>query len=116
MRIITPVTRDIKPCHSLPTAFPSVQSQVTYGCYQPGPGESFAEVLLRTGKLAETESQGAEAFPTTEGMARVRGEVSPPQKVRPGFGTGNESQRSTGKQGYTVSNSDSLTRYRHSFI
>lgn len=30
--------------------------------------ESFAEVLLRTGKLAETKTEAEEVFPTTEGM------------------------------------------------
>lgn len=29
--------------------------------------ESFAEVLLRTGKLAEAKNKGEEVFPTTEG-------------------------------------------------
>uniref|UniRef100_A0A3Q1NAM6 NBAS subunit of NRZ tethering complex n=1 Tax=Bos taurus TaxID=9913 RepID=A0A3Q1NAM6_BOVIN len=38
------------------------------------PVESFAEVLLRTGKLAETKTEGEEVFPTTEGM---KGSSSP---------------------------------------
>lgn len=41
---------------------------MTYDTYQHVPAESFAEVLLRTGKLAETKSEGEEVFPTTEGM------------------------------------------------
>lgn len=45
-----------------------VQSEVTYDTYQHVPVESFAEVLLRTGKLAETKTEGEEVFPTTEGM------------------------------------------------
>ncbi|XP_036290535.1 neuroblastoma-amplified sequence isoform X3 [Pipistrellus kuhlii] len=53
------------------------ESQVTYSSYQPGPGESFAEVLLRTGKLAETESQGAEAFPTTEVLLQLASDALP---------------------------------------
>lgn len=46
----------------------SVQSAVTCDPYQHVPVESFAEVLLRTGKLAETKTEGEEVFPTTEGM------------------------------------------------
>ena len=41
---------------------------MTYDTYQHIPVESFAEVLLRTGKLAETKTEGEEVFPTTEGM------------------------------------------------
>lgn len=35
--------------------------------YEHAPLESFAEVLLRTGKLAETKSEGHDPFPATEG-------------------------------------------------
>lgn len=44
------------------------QSEVNYGTYQNNSLESFAEVLLRTGKLAETKSEGKDLLPTTEGM------------------------------------------------
>ncbi|OWK10072.1 NBAS [Cervus elaphus hippelaphus] len=43
-----------------------LQSEVTYDTYQHIPVESLAEVLLRTGKLAETKTEGEEVFPTTE--------------------------------------------------
>jgi hypothetical protein len=39
---------------------------VTYDTYHHIPQESFAEVLLRTGKLAEAKTEGG-VFPTTEG-------------------------------------------------
>ncbi|KAL0620506.1 Neuroblastoma-amplified sequence [Plecturocebus cupreus] len=42
------------------------ESEVTYDTYQHVPVESFAEVLLRTGKLAEAKNKGEEVFPTTE--------------------------------------------------
>ncbi len=41
-----------------------------WGCvflYDYTPQEDFAEVLLRTGKLAETNSEGQNLFPATEG-------------------------------------------------
>uniref|UniRef100_A0ACB8GE38 Uncharacterized protein n=1 Tax=Sphaerodactylus townsendi TaxID=933632 RepID=A0ACB8GE38_9SAUR len=41
-------------------------NEVTYTTYQHNPSESFAEVLLRTGKLAETKSEGHDQFPSTE--------------------------------------------------
>uniref|UniRef100_A0A452VGD1 NBAS subunit of NRZ tethering complex n=1 Tax=Ursus maritimus TaxID=29073 RepID=A0A452VGD1_URSMA len=44
------------------------ESAVTYDPHLHVPVESFAEVLLRTGKLAETKTEGEEVFPTTEGM------------------------------------------------
>lgn len=44
------------------------QSEVSYGTYQNNSLESFAEVLLRTGKLAETKSEGKDLLPTAEGM------------------------------------------------
>lgn len=44
------------------------QSEVSYGTYQSNSLESFAEVLLRTGKLAETKTEGRDLLPTTEGM------------------------------------------------
>uniref|UniRef100_A0A8C9NH09 NBAS subunit of NRZ tethering complex n=1 Tax=Serinus canaria TaxID=9135 RepID=A0A8C9NH09_SERCA len=42
------------------------ESEVSYGTYQNNSLESFAEVLLRTGKLAETKSEGKDLLPTTE--------------------------------------------------
>lgn len=38
-----------------------------YSSYDYVPQEGFAEVLLRTGKLAETKSEGQQLFPATEG-------------------------------------------------
>lgn len=53
------------------------ESQVTYGTYQHAPGESFAEVLLRTGKLAETKTEGEEVFPTTEVLLQLASDALP---------------------------------------
>ncbi|XP_006910303.1 neuroblastoma-amplified sequence isoform X1 [Pteropus alecto] len=53
------------------------ESEVTYDTYQHVPGESFAEVLLRTGKLAETKSEGEEVFPTTEVLLQLASEALP---------------------------------------
>lgn len=102
----------IKPCSCVskkgqppPQPSPFVQTQVTYGSYQHVPGESLAEVLLRTGKLAETETQGEEVFPTTEGTRLRFGdrEVNPNECARKNSAT-------------LLSNPDSLTRHRLSFI
>ncbi|XP_013918331.1 PREDICTED: neuroblastoma-amplified sequence [Thamnophis sirtalis] len=41
-------------------------NEITYTMYEHAPLESFAEVLLRTGKLAETKSEGHDLFPATE--------------------------------------------------
>ncbi|XP_036737524.2 NBAS subunit of NRZ tethering complex isoform X2 [Manis pentadactyla] len=41
------------------------------------PAESFAEVLLRTGKLAETKTEGEEVFPTTEVLLQLAGDALP---------------------------------------
>lgn len=43
-----------------------MSSEVTHATYQQVPVESFAEVLLRTGKLTEAQTQ---VFPTTEGKS-----------------------------------------------
>ncbi len=43
------------------------QSEDVYSLYDYTPQEDFAEVLLRTGKLAETNSEGQNLFPATEG-------------------------------------------------
>nr|XP_030700432.1 neuroblastoma-amplified sequence isoform X2 [Globicephala melas] len=54
-----------------------VESEVTYGTYQHVPVESFAEVLLRTGKLAETKTEGEEVFPTTEVLLQLASDALP---------------------------------------
>ncbi|XP_067559768.1 NBAS subunit of NRZ tethering complex isoform X2 [Pseudorca crassidens] len=55
----------------------AVESEVTYGTYQHVPVESFAEVLLRTGKLAETKTEGEEVFPTTEVLLQLASDALP---------------------------------------
>lgn len=52
---------------SLPTFPSSFQSQDVYSSYKDVPRETFAEVLLRTGKLAEAKTEGQTPFPATEG-------------------------------------------------
>ncbi|XP_053443844.1 NBAS subunit of NRZ tethering complex isoform X2 [Nycticebus coucang] len=52
------------------------ESQVTYDTYQHVPVESFAEVLLRTGKLAEAKTEG-EVFPTTEVLLQLASDALP---------------------------------------
>ncbi|EPY76052.1 neuroblastoma amplified sequence [Camelus ferus] len=54
-----------------------VESQVTYDAYQHVPVESFAEVLLRTGKLAETKTEGEEVFPATEVLLKLASDALP---------------------------------------
>ncbi|XP_032508364.1 neuroblastoma-amplified sequence isoform X2 [Phocoena sinus] len=54
-----------------------VESEVTYDTYQHVPVESFAEVLLRTGKLAETKTEGEELFPTTEVLLELASDALP---------------------------------------
>ncbi|XP_030700431.2 NBAS subunit of NRZ tethering complex isoform X1 [Globicephala melas] len=54
-----------------------VESEVTCGTYQHVPVESFAEVLLRTGKLAETKTEGEEVFPTTEVLLQLASDALP---------------------------------------
>lgn len=46
------------------------QSQDVYSSYRDVTPESFAEVLLRTGKLAEAKTEGQTPFPATEGKHR----------------------------------------------
>ncbi|XP_066242241.1 NBAS subunit of NRZ tethering complex [Saccopteryx leptura] len=53
------------------------ESQATYDTCQHGPAESFAEVLLRTGKLTETKTEGGEVFPTTEVLLQLAGDALP---------------------------------------
>ncbi|XP_053141424.1 NBAS subunit of NRZ tethering complex isoform X2 [Hemicordylus capensis] len=52
-------------------------NEVTYTTYQHKPLESFAEVLLRTGKLAETKSEGHNLFPATEVLLQLASESLP---------------------------------------
>nr|XP_060503222.1 NBAS subunit of NRZ tethering complex [Panthera onca] len=53
------------------------ESAVTCDPYQHVPVESFAEVLLRTGKLAETKTEGEEVFPTTEVLLQLASDALP---------------------------------------
>uniref|UniRef100_A0A8C5QYE1 NBAS subunit of NRZ tethering complex n=1 Tax=Leptobrachium leishanense TaxID=445787 RepID=A0A8C5QYE1_9ANUR len=52
-------------------------SEATYDKYQHQPLESLAEVLLRTGKLAETKSEGECLFPATEVLLQLARETLP---------------------------------------
>ncbi|XP_069925849.1 NBAS subunit of NRZ tethering complex isoform X1 [Oryctolagus cuniculus] len=52
------------------------ESGVTYDAYQHIPDESFAEILLRTGKLAEGKTEG-EVFPTTEVLLQLASDALP---------------------------------------
>ncbi|XP_013359802.1 PREDICTED: neuroblastoma-amplified sequence isoform X2 [Chinchilla lanigera] len=57
---------------------PSVtEPGVTFNTGQQAPVESFAEVLLRTGKLAEAQTDGSEAFPTTEVLLQLASDALP---------------------------------------
>ncbi|XP_066561749.1 NBAS subunit of NRZ tethering complex [Amia ocellicauda] len=53
------------------------KSEVTYTSYEHSPLENFAEVLLRTGKLAETKSEGQNVFPTTEVLLQLASDALP---------------------------------------
>ncbi|XP_037669373.1 neuroblastoma-amplified sequence isoform X2 [Choloepus didactylus] len=53
------------------------ESEVTYDPYQHIPVESFAEVLLRTGKLAESKTEGEEVFPPTEVLLQLASDALP---------------------------------------
>ncbi|XP_036891385.1 neuroblastoma-amplified sequence [Sturnira hondurensis] len=53
------------------------EAEVTYSAYHHVPAESFAEVLLRTGKLAETKTEGAEVFPATEVLLQLASDALP---------------------------------------
>ncbi|KAJ8355654.1 hypothetical protein SKAU_G00184480 [Synaphobranchus kaupii] len=48
-----------------------------YTSYDHVPLENFAEVLLRTGKLAETKSEGQNLFPTTEVLIQLASDALP---------------------------------------
>ncbi|XP_053565639.1 NBAS subunit of NRZ tethering complex isoform X2 [Bombina bombina] len=54
-----------------------LQSEGTYTSYQHSPLESFAEVLLSTGKLAETKSEGESLFPATEVLLQLANDTLP---------------------------------------
>ncbi|XP_054425468.1 NBAS subunit of NRZ tethering complex [Pteronotus mesoamericanus] len=53
------------------------ESEMTYSTYDQVPPESFAEVLLRTGKLAETKAEGEEVFPATEVLLQLASDALP---------------------------------------
>ncbi|KAM3930474.1 NBAS subunit of NRZ tethering complex isoform 3-T3 [Leptodactylus fuscus] len=53
------------------------EGEATYTAYQHNSQESFAEVLLRTGKLAETKSEGDTLFPATEVLMQLASETLP---------------------------------------
>ncbi|XP_043920727.1 neuroblastoma-amplified sequence [Protopterus annectens] len=53
------------------------KSEVTYTSYHHNPLENFAEVLLRTGKLAETKSEGEVIFPATEVLLQLANDALP---------------------------------------
>ncbi|MBN3294406.1 NBAS protein, partial [Polypterus senegalus] len=53
------------------------QSEVTYTSYQHSSLENFAEVLLRTGKLAETKSEGQKIFPSSEVLLQLASDAFP---------------------------------------
>ncbi|KAM5262785.1 NBAS subunit of NRZ tethering complex [Ctenodactylus gundi] len=48
-----------------------------YDTCQRAAGESFAEVLLRTGKLAEAKTEGEEVFPATEVLLQLANDALP---------------------------------------
>ncbi|XP_026530082.1 neuroblastoma-amplified sequence [Notechis scutatus] len=52
-------------------------NEITYTMYEHAPLESFAEVLLRTGKFAETKSEGHDLFPATEVLLQLASEALP---------------------------------------
>lgn len=52
---------------ALPPLHFAFQSQDVYSSDRDVTPESFAEVLLRTGKLAEAKTEGQTPFPATEG-------------------------------------------------
>ncbi|XP_069829255.1 NBAS subunit of NRZ tethering complex isoform X2 [Dendropsophus ebraccatus] len=53
------------------------EGEATYTTYQHNSQESFAEVLLRTGKLAETKSEGDTLFPATEVLLQLASDTLP---------------------------------------
>ncbi|KAJ8275215.1 hypothetical protein COCON_G00098400 [Conger conger] len=53
------------------------ENEEIYTSYDHIPLENFAEVLLRTGKLAETKSEGQTLFPTTEVLIQLAADALP---------------------------------------
>ncbi|XP_031466852.1 neuroblastoma-amplified sequence [Phasianus colchicus] len=53
------------------------ESEISYGTYQNNSLESFAEVLLRTEKLAETKSEAKDLLPTTEVLLQLASDALP---------------------------------------
>ncbi|KAM9317014.1 NBAS subunit of NRZ tethering complex [Gastrophryne carolinensis] len=53
------------------------ENEAGYTTYQQSSHESFAEVLLRTGKLAETKSEGDSLFPATEVLLQLASDTLP---------------------------------------
>uniref|UniRef100_A0A1A7XPK9 Neuroblastoma amplified sequence n=1 Tax=Iconisemion striatum TaxID=60296 RepID=A0A1A7XPK9_9TELE len=52
-------------------------SQDVYSSYKEMPPENFAEVLLRTGKLAEAKTEGKTLFPATEVLLQLANDAFP---------------------------------------
>nr|XP_046229839.1 neuroblastoma-amplified sequence isoform X2 [Scatophagus argus] len=52
-------------------------SQDVYSSYKDVPQETFAEVLLSTGKLAETKTEGQTVFPATEVLLQLANDAFP---------------------------------------
>ncbi|XP_031726223.1 NBAS subunit of NRZ tethering complex isoform X2 [Anarrhichthys ocellatus] len=52
-------------------------SQDVYSSYKDVPQENFAEVLLRTGKLAEANTEGKTLFPATEVLLQLANDAFP---------------------------------------
>ncbi|XP_041814881.1 neuroblastoma-amplified sequence [Chelmon rostratus] len=52
-------------------------SQDVYSSYRDVPQENFAEVLLRTGKLAEAKTEGQTLFPATEVLLQLANDAFP---------------------------------------
>ncbi|KAM4522694.1 NBAS subunit of NRZ tethering complex isoform 2-T2 [Odontesthes bonariensis] len=52
-------------------------SQDVYSFYKEMPQENFAEVLLRTGKLAEAKTEGKTLFPATEVLLQLANDAFP---------------------------------------
>uniref|UniRef100_A0A803TSU4 NBAS subunit of NRZ tethering complex n=1 Tax=Anolis carolinensis TaxID=28377 RepID=A0A803TSU4_ANOCA len=53
------------------------ENEVSYTTFQHNPSESFAEVLLRAGKLALMKSEGPDLFPATEVLLQLASEALP---------------------------------------
>ncbi|NXY05652.1 NBAS protein, partial [Pteruthius melanotis] len=53
------------------------ESEVSYGTYQNNSSQSFAEVLLKIGKLAETRGEGKDLVPTTEVLLQLASDALP---------------------------------------